>query len=148
MRPALSLYSRAVGYLARREHSRLELSKKLRPHADTAEEVEAVLARLIEAKLLSDERFAESLAHRRADRYGSARLGMELKQQGVAEDIVARTLAGARSDELARARAIFERRFGEPAKEANVRAKQAAFLMRRGFASGIVAQVLRGLPED
>jgi regulatory protein len=147
-RQPLSLFNRAVGLLSRREHSRAELAKKLRPHAESAEEIEAVLDRLEQDKLLSDARFAESLAHRRAGRYGSTRLKMELQQQGVAGELVAATVASAKLDELAQAREVFARKFGEPADTPEGRNKQAAFLLRRGFPSGVVARVMRGGDDD
>jgi regulatory protein len=52
-----TLKQRAVAYLARREHSRAELAKKLSAHG-TQEEIDSVLNSLQDAKLLSDQRFA------------------------------------------------------------------------------------------
>ena len=59
--PPLSLKGRALAALARREYSRLELARKLRPHAESAEQLDAVLDALEAGKLLSNARFAESL---------------------------------------------------------------------------------------
>jgi len=39
-----SLRERALGFLARREHSRTELRRKLAPHAESPEELDALLA--------------------------------------------------------------------------------------------------------
>ncbi|MEK7696353.1 MAG: recombination regulator RecX, partial [Pseudomonadota bacterium] len=78
-RPPLSLKARAVGYLSRREHSRAELARKLAPHAESAEEVEALLDVLERDNWLSNERFVDSLVHRRASRYGAARVLQEDK---------------------------------------------------------------------
>ena len=72
-RQPLSLKARALGYLSRREHSRAELRRKLAPHAESADEVEALLDWLEGENWLSNTRFAESVVHRRASRYGTAR---------------------------------------------------------------------------
>ena len=73
-RPPLSLKARALAYLARREHSRLELEKKLRTHAESAEQLQQLLDQLQAQKLLSAERYAESLIHRKAGRMGAQRI--------------------------------------------------------------------------
>ena len=78
-RQPLSLKARALGYLSRREHSRAELRRKLAQHAESAEEVDALLDWLERENWLSNARFAESVVHRRAGRYGTARLMQELK---------------------------------------------------------------------
>ena len=54
-----SLRARALSYLARREHSRLELRRKLAPHAESPEQLESVLDTLEAQGLLSIERFAD-----------------------------------------------------------------------------------------
>ncbi|MBR2250984.1 MAG: RecX family transcriptional regulator [Neisseriaceae bacterium] len=55
------LYNKALNYLARREYSRLELQCKLAPYSDNQDDITAVLDRLSERNLQSDERFSESL---------------------------------------------------------------------------------------
>ena len=54
-----SLEARALALLARREHSRAELQRKLAPHAESAEALAAVLDELVRCRKLSDERYAE-----------------------------------------------------------------------------------------
>jgi len=48
--------------LARREHSRAELARKLAPHAGSAQELQTLLDSLIEKKQLSDARYASERA--------------------------------------------------------------------------------------
>ena len=69
-----TLRERALGLLARREHSRVELARKLAPHAESAEELEALLDDLCARRLLSDERYVEMRLNARAARFGNARL--------------------------------------------------------------------------
>ena len=140
-----SLRERALALLARREHARTELRRKLAPHAESAEEVDALLDDLARQRLLSDARYADMRIHVRANRYGNARLAQELRQQGVSDEIVAATLADA-DDELSRARAVYAKKFAAPPSTPQERAKQMRFLQTRGFSGEIIRQVMRSLP--
>jgi regulatory protein len=82
-RQQLSLKARALKYLSTREHSRLELARKLSRYAEEGDDVEALLDFLEKNNWLSQERFAESLVHRRAGRYGNSRVLAELQQNGL-----------------------------------------------------------------
>jgi regulatory protein len=162
VRPTRSLKGRALQWLAQREQSRVELRRKLLPHAlaeeaaaaeagsppaelTPAARVEAVLDWLEAHQYLSQERFAESLVHARASRFGNLRIRQELKQHQVAlSPDVALAL---RESELQRAHAVRERKFaGWPANAAE-RAKQGRFLAGRGFSPEVIGRVLRG-PAD
>lgn len=142
-----SLLARAIGYLSRREHSRTELARKLAPHALAAGQdeaaVERVLDQLVAKGLLSDTRFAASLSHRRGQRYGTARVMMELRQQGVGAEVLAQTQSQLKDTELERAREVWQRKFGQPAATPAERAKQLRFLQSRGFASEVCYRVVR-----
>ena len=72
----MSLKARALRYLAAREHSRLELARKLSAYAQESDNVERLLDELEAAKFLSEQRFSESLVRRRAERYGNSRILM------------------------------------------------------------------------
>ena len=140
-----SLRERARRLLARREHARGELARKLMPHADSEEELTCVLEDLAARGLLSDERYVEMRLHARAARFGNARLKHELRQQGVDETVVQAALADA-DDELARAHAVWQGRYGAQAEapDAAERARQMRFLMSRGFSAETIRRVLRG----
>jgi regulatory protein len=129
-----SLKSRAIAALARREHSRQQLARKLAPHAESEEALEAVLDELVEKGFLSDARFAEALVRVRGERYGAARLALELREHGVPQDRSHEALESAKSTELARAQQVWARRFGLPPDSLEARAKQIRFLISRGFA--------------
>ncbi len=140
----LSLKGRALKYLAAREHSRLELQRKLAPHAESAEQVDATLDELEARGFLSAERFAESMVHRKAARFGAARIQAELTQHRLPSDIAQAVVRTLRDTELARAHALWVRRHGEVAQEPQDRAKQMRFLMARGFSSDVARRVTRG----
>lgn len=114
--------------------------------ADPTPEVEAVLDWLESQKYLSDQRFAEARVATRAGRYGQARIRQELSRHGLALD--ADTARDLRSTELARAREVWQRKFGEVAPDAAGRAKQARFLAARGFAADVVWRLVGGRDDE
>ncbi len=133
---------RALRYLARREHSRDELERKLAPHAESQEILQGVLSELEGRKLLSNHRFAESRAHALSRKYGAAKIRQDLKARGVDEDTIARVAQG---DELERARGILARKYRDAATSREEKARRARFLQSRGFSMDVVqALVLRG----
>ena len=142
-----TLRERALRLLARREHARVELARKLAPHAESGEALEALLDDLTARRLLSDERYVEMRMNARAARYGNARLAYELRTQGVSDELVAAALAVG-DDELTRARAAWQRKFGVGAQDDGERARQMRFLLSRGFSGETVRRVLRGDFED
>ena len=144
-----SLRERALRLLARREHSRVELARKLAPHAESAEAVELLLDDLSARRLLSDERYVEMRMNARGARFGNARLAHEFRTQGVAGELVDAALSSG-PDELARARDVWRRKFGDKpeAQDAAGRARQVRFLMGRGFSGETIRRVLRGDFED
>lgn len=144
----ISLKARALRYLSAREHSRLELGRKLARYAQEDDDVEALLDALEAATLLSQERFSESLVRRRATRFGNSRILSELKSHGIAADAVAGIKADLEQDETTRAREVWKRKFGTLPENAEERAKQMRFLMQRGFSSRAIRDVLRGVVED
>jgi len=130
-----SASEQAVSYLARREHSALELNRKLAKAGFDELEIEQSLAELQQAGLQSDERFAESFVNSRINRgYGSIRIRMELQERGVASDIITDSLRQADIDWFALASEARRKRFGEHSPEDfKSRAKQQRFLQYRGF---------------
>jgi len=141
-----ALKGKALRLLARREHSRAELARKLASEG-SLEEIASVLDQLEQAGLLSDRRFAEALVFSRAARFGAARLRHDLKARGVAEEIIAGALPQDAADEAARAREVWRRKFGAaPADRADY-ARQARFLQQRGFATDIIRKVLKEQQE-
>ena len=140
---SLSLRERALGLLARREHSRVELARKLAPHGE-AGEIAAVLDELERRKQLSDVRYTESVVHARSGKYGSRRLAYELREKGVGEGLIADAVAGAREGDLAAARVAWAKKFGALPNGASERARQYRFLLGRGFPAEVVRRVVGG----
>lgn len=124
---------RALAYLARREHTPLELARKLQ-HAGYAEdEISTTLGELSERGWLSSKRFAENYVIHKQAKFGSQKLAYELRQKGVEELIVQQTLEAVKETELKRAREVWLKKFGEPPANQKEKARQIRFLQSRGF---------------
>ena len=143
----MKLRERALNLLARREHSRVELARKLTPHGDP-EEVAVLLDDLEQENLLSNARYAESLAHSRVGRHGSLRLKADLRDKGVPEALISQVVSEAREQDLAAAREVWHKKFGQPPRDASERAKQMRFLAGRGFPADVVRRVVGGFEDD
>jgi regulatory protein len=160
-RPPLSLKARALQWLAQREHSRVELRRKLLRAAreqvrstggtvadsDPAAEIDALLDWLVAQRHLNESRFVESRVHAREKRFGQRRIAQELKQHGAALD--AESAQRLRASELERAHGVWARKFGaSPAGDAAARAKQMRFLAGRGFDADVIRRLVRDEPDS
>ena len=145
---APSVKARAVSLLAQREYSRQELTDKLTAAQASPEEVEQALAQLAAKGLVNDARVVETLVNRRSGKLGASRLRQELQAKGVSAELVAETMAGLKGTELARAQAVWQKKFGQLAATSAERNKQARFLASRGFSGDVVRQVVAGLSDD
>ena len=88
------LRERALGYLARREHSRFELARKLGQAGFAQHDIEALLDEFEEKNWLSDRRFAESYVADHRARAGSVKLAYDLRQRGIDDGIIQAVLSG------------------------------------------------------
>lgn len=143
-----SLLARALGYLARREHSRAQLSRKLSPYAETAEQLQRLLDELESKKLLSDRRFTDVLACSRGERFGTARIRHELRAHGIDDSLVREAVGDLSRTELQRARAVWRRKFDAPPADNVERARQMRFLAQRGFSGDVIRRIVGGCDED
>ena len=148
MRREPSLRERALRLLARREHSRAELAKKLQVHSRPGDDLEALLDDLSRRKLLSDERYAESRAHALSRKFGAARIAHELRARGLDKDLADKASKAARATELERAREVWRRKFRSAPKTREERARQMRFLQSRGFSFDAIRAVVTGADED
>lgn len=139
----LSLKGRALRYLAAREHSRAELERKLAPHEETPGQLAQVLDDLQAKDFISETRVMESVVHRREARYGALRIRQELQSKGLGAETVALALAQLKDTELARAQAVWQRKFGSPAINAAGQMRQIRFLLSRGFSAEAAGRVVR-----
>ncbi|MFY9585930.1 MAG: regulatory protein RecX [Actinomycetota bacterium] len=123
--------------LASRERSRAELRAKLAGKGYPRETIDAVLDRLEESELQSDERFAEAFAMeaQRSRGLSSYAVQGELRRRGVSKDLAAIASTEAPEDEATRAAELAARRASRlAAYPAEVRYRRIlSFLARRGY---------------
>jgi regulatory protein len=127
----------ALGLLARREHSRRELTRKLGARGFPDAVVGSVLDDLEQSGALADARFTDTFVRSRvAKGQGPQRIRSELAQRGIGDAAADEVLRGAEVDWLETIRAVRRKRFGfEVPRDYAERAKQARFLQYRGFDS-------------
>ncbi len=149
-KPKRSAYDKALGLLARREHSRRELETKLHQGGYEGAETSAAIERLGEQQYQDDDRFAEALLRSRiAQGHGPMRLRVELKSHGLTDARIRELLEAAEVDWDASAASQLRRRYGsvgtaDPAE----RSRRAQFLLRRGFAAATVRNVTHTDVDD
>ncbi len=169
---ARTLKTRAVYYLSKREHSRAELAKKLSqptyqarqsafvhktalPHAPSAEAIASVLDDLQRQGFLNDERFAQGLARKNANKHGAARVMASLGQHKLDAATTQHLSQQLKGSELPRCYEVWSRRFSlidrtqmDYTESQAALGKQGRFLMQRGFSGDAVKKVLNGWMPD
>jgi regulatory protein len=149
-RPGDTALTRAVSLLSRREHSALELRRKLLQRGFAESEVDQALARLSERGLQDDVRFAQTLGRMRAGSgHGPQRLRAELAQHGLSAELVADAVATAGDAEEWQQRALelARRRWPQGVSDLREKRRLADFLARRGFAMEHIRFVMQALSE-
>ena len=125
-----------MSLLARRDFTSQELRAKLDAKGFATAATAAVIADLIRAGLLNDERYAQNYVAYHAGRgQGPVRIAAELRRRGLATDLIDGALAGG-PEWGALARKVCRAKFGpQPPASWAQRARQARFLQYRGFSS-------------
>ena len=139
----LSLRARALSFLARREHSRAELVRKLQSHTEDPDELKRLLDDFEQRGWLSDKRFVEQTVSRLAAKYGVQRIAHTLREKGVSEAAIATALTEVKSNEIAAARSVLRRKFSMPPATKEERARQSRFLQGRGFDYDVIRRAMR-----
>ncbi len=142
--PETKARASALGSLAMREHSSLELQQKLLNKNHPEGVVFALIEELQTSGLLSDERYAESYWRMRSGKgYGPVRITQELKLKGVSERLIHSALLEADVDFDALVRSVYEKKYkGQPWTDFKEKAKRQNFLYRRGFGHDLIRQVI------
>jgi regulatory protein len=143
-----SLKGRALRLLSGREHSRTELERKLQRFEEEPGSLALALDELEAKGFISAQRVVESVLNRRAAKLGASRIKQELQAKGLDAQAVADAVADLRSTELARARAVWQKKFDQPAQDAAERVKQMRFLASRGFGGDTIHRLVSGGDDD
>jgi regulatory protein len=136
--------------LARREHGRVELTRKLRQRGAPPELIEAALDRLTEEGLLSESRYLESfVSYRARSGYGPLRIREELGQRGLQRADIEQALRESGIDWREKLEESWRRKFaGELPKDARERGQQMRFLSYRGYPPELISRLLNGKGGD
>jgi len=104
----------AVYSLAMREHSRLEIRKKLaKKDFSDGVDIEKLLNELEEKNYLNEERFIESYIRYRSSRgQGNLKISNELRQRGISSSAISIFMQQSEVDWLQLAKAEYEKKFG------------------------------------
>jgi regulatory protein len=135
----------ALRLLAQREHSRWELTRKLSGRGFELAAIAPVLAQLEAHDYLNETRLAERYtAERRNKGFGPLRIRAELRDKGVAEELIDAALAPHRETWAECLATLYARRFDDtpPCDRADY-GRRARFLEQRGFSPDAIRRVLR-----
>jgi regulatory protein len=144
----LSLTGRALRLLSAREHSRAELERKLARFEEVPGTLALALDTLQAKGFINEGRVVESVLHRRSGKLGAARIKQELQAKGLEPQAIAQALEQLRGSELARAREVWRKKFGQAPADAAERGRQMRFLASRGFGGDTIHKVVSGADED
>ena len=150
-----TLYDRALNLLAHRSRSVVELRRKLL-HKGDAGDVDEVLERLRDQKLLDDADFARQFARSRITAAGTSRrrIAQELARKGVARDVAERAIHELEDheglDSSAAVQRIAEKKWKTllALDDFTRRRRLYAFLARRGFDPDEIRGVMNTIGED
>ena len=138
-----SLHARAMRLLARREHSRVELRRKLANIATEADNVDVVLDDLAQRGWLSDARYAEQAVRAKARRFGPVKVEHDLRSKGVTDEAIAAAFRAAGEEGEADIQRVWRTRFCAAPNNDRERARQVRFLQGRGFKLDDILKFLR-----
>ncbi len=140
---AADLRESALRLLARREHSRFELARKLVQAGFAHDDIDPLLNELAEKNWLSDQRFAESYVANHRARAGGIKLAYDLSQRGLDNAVIDSVLSEHYDSELERAREVWQKKFGLAPNDKAGKARQMRFLQGRGFSIDVIRSVIK-----
>ncbi|NWA05123.1 recombination regulator RecX [Pseudomonas gingeri] len=140
----------AMDLLARREHGRVELTRKLRQRGASPEMIDTELDRLTEEGLLSESRYLESfVSYRARSGYGPLRIREELSQRGLQRADIEQALRESGLDWQAQLEETWRRKFaGQLPVDVRERARQGRFLSYRGYSMEMIGRLFSGRGMD
>jgi regulatory protein len=146
----------AYRYLTIRNRSEKEIRDYLAGKKAAPEVIEKIITSLKEKKFLNDETFARSwvLNRARLKPKGKALLKIELRQKGIAEDIITKVLEEVQEeipDELSQAKDLIAKRMErmKGSSRDEIYRKIGGFLSRRGYSWEIVKKAIdESLKDD
>lgn len=133
-----------LNWLARRDYSQHEITKKLKAKAYSTQAIAIIITKLAQAGLINEQRFTENYIHwRKAKGFGPLRIAAELQARGILPEKIAEQLQITDNAWLTEARKVWQKQFkGKFADDFKQKAKQIRFLQYRGFTQEQIKSVL------
>ena len=134
-------------FLARREHTRVELKRKLESRAQEGEDVDRILDELAQRGWLSDARYAEQAIRAKARRFGPIKLAHMLRSKGLGEEAIAAGMKGAGAEGASSLERVWRTRFRAAPADEREKLRQVRFLQGRGFAVDDIFRFMKALEK-
>lgn len=139
---------KALALLARREHSRAELTRKLRQRGYDNALIVSVVEQLVSEALLSEVRFAEAfIRSRMGSGYGPLRVAEELCQRGISRADTQKFLQELEPNWPKILFGVWRKKFSQPPNNMKEQAQQMRYLLYRGFTSAQVNTLMRHVSQ-
>ncbi len=139
-----SVKEKAIALLARREHSQLELRKKLQLRGFAENEIQSTLEWVKNKGYQDEARFCDSYIRQRISAgFGPVRIQKELVERGVSKHLLEASEPWQSADWQGQIERLVQRRFDTPCQSRHEYQKRARFLMGRGFTIDQIIQVLK-----
>jgi regulatory protein len=143
----------AASYCSVAERCIQDVRKKIAPSGASPEAEERIIARLLKDQFIDEARFCRSFVKDkfRFNRWGRIRIGHELRQKGIAPDVLAEAIREIDEDEyesLLLEMLKEKKRFVKGRSEQEVFHKLYRFAAGRGFESNLIVQCLKCLFKD
>jgi regulatory protein len=142
-------FALAYGYLNRRERTVAEVRARLAKAGIGDDEIDSVIAELVELSYLDDARYARVFTEdrRTLDAWGKERISRALRERGVDRELIVVALAEAaptaQDGELGRAVALLAQRFPSGPVDPRDRERAYGVLVRKGYGSDVAADAVR-----
>ncbi len=144
-----SAKNKALELLGYRDHSKKELTDKLKRRFDE-QTARLAVEKMCELKLLDDREFARKLCAELIELRGKSKraAAQKLYEKGVSREISEQTLAEYEDDETEAIRELVKKKYLDKLADRDKRAGVYAALMRRGFRSENIREVLNELSSN
>jgi regulatory protein len=86
--------------------------------------------------------------HARSHKFGANKIANELREKGVADDLISDAIEKVKENELENAREIWRKKFKNVPTSRDEWARQGRFLQNRGFGFDIIKKVLNSKLEN
>lgn len=132
--------NKALDLLVNREHTKLELQRKLSAKGFATLEIDEVIEELDQQDLQSNQRFLESYVNMRANRgFGPVRIKQELYERGISKNLIGQSDVFTAFDWQDLLQKTRTKKFGSAVPQSfTEKSKQIRYLVYKGFDFGLI----------